>query len=209
MKILLIEDRPTRQYEFTRDFNRNIETFSILKNICGEDEFHSFKEKISNQITCFDNYSVIMIHRSALSSDERITLLNYVNEKSKTLVFFSGGISSTLLQKIGKGQLLTINSRDFYSENLVLFLENSGQDILELAFGKHWKLNLLIGVSEKMTYYCMSYVTKKPTQVVLDDLDLPQLILDTYIKLESSLVEKEQLLSINQAIQADIKKLLR
>ncbi|MCZ2100082.1 MAG: hypothetical protein LC107_00925 [Chitinophagales bacterium] len=206
--IILIEDRPTRQQIFTHDLKINLNNFPLLKNVCGGDEFHLSKEKISNEISFFDDYNVIMIHRSALTPEERNSLIEYVNNKSKTLIFFSGGISSTLIQKIGKGQLLTINSKDFYSENLVLFLENSGKEILELAFGKHWELNLLIGANEKIAYYILNY-TKKPLQIILDDLDLPQWIKNKYVNIESGLVEKDQLISINKSIHTDIKKLLR
>lgn len=207
MKILLIEDRPTRQHNFTHNLKINLNDFSILKNVCGGDEFHFFKEKISNQISFFDDYSIILVHRSALTADERISLIEYVNDKSKILVLFSGGISSTLIQKIGKGKLLTINSKDFYSDNLVLFLKNLGKEILELAFGTHWELNLLIGAHEKISFYNLNF-TKRPLQVILDDLNLPQWIMDKYVNIQSSLIEKDQLASINKYIHDDIKKIL-
>jgi hypothetical protein len=205
--ILLIEDRPNRQRIFTQDLKIDLNDFPILKNICGGDDFYLYKEKISSEIAFFGAYDIIIIHRSALTPEERALLRDYVDVKSKILVFFSGGISYTLLQKIGKGQLLTVSSEDFYSENLVLFLNNSGEEILELAFGKFWELNMLVGAHEKITFYILKY-TKKPLSVVLDDLDLPQWIIDKYVKMEDGMVEKDQLIAINKTIHADIKKKL-
>ncbi|MGI6323114.1 MAG: hypothetical protein ACOXZO_07335 [Bacteroidales bacterium] len=208
--ILLIEDRPNRQQVFTQDLKKNLHDFSILTNVCGGDDFNLFKEKISTEISFLDNYDIIIVHRSAITPEERESLIKYVGAKSKTLVFFSGGISSTLLQKIGKGQLLTINSKDFYSENLVLFLKNSGKEILELAFGKYWELNLLIGAHEKITFYILKYNKKKPLSAVLVDLELPNELPKWIIdKNNDELIEKKQLIDINKKIHEDIKKLLK
>ena len=67
--ILLIEDRSSRQQNFTQNLNINLNDFSILKNICGGNEFHLFKEKISSDMSFFDEYDIIIIHRSALTPE--------------------------------------------------------------------------------------------------------------------------------------------
>jgi hypothetical protein len=68
-------------------------------------------------------------------------------------VFFSGGISSVLIQNIDKNYLLTINSKDFYSENLHEFLKNNEKNLMILAFGRNWELNLMFRLAEKLSNY--------------------------------------------------------
>ncbi len=207
-KIILLEDRPIRQEVFTNLLNKDLNSFPSLTNIGGGNDFLKFKENIFDDISVFDNYKTIMIHRSALSNDERAKLIDYIGNNEKLLVFFSGGISSTLFQQVGKGQLLTINSKDFYSENLLLFIENNGREALELAFGKNWKLSLLIDANEKLSFYILGYSNLKPLQIVRDELNLPNWISNIYFKSEENLIEKENLLKIRNKILSDIKKLL-
>ena len=207
-KIILLEDRPIRQEVFTNLLNKDSNSFPSLTNIGGGNDFLKFKENIFDDISVFDNYKTIMIHRSALSNDERAKLIDYIGNNEKLLVFFSGGISSTLFQQVGKGQLLTINSKDFYSENLLLFIENNGREALELAFGKNWKLSLLIDANEKLSFYILGYSNLKPLQIVRDELNLPNWISNIYFKSEENLIEKENLLKIRNKILSDIKKLL-
>lgn len=207
-KIILLEDRPIRQEVFTNLLDKDLNNIPSLTNISGGSNFQKLKENILGDISIFDIYNAIMIHRSALSNEERAKLIDYIGNNGKLLVFFSGGISSTLIQQVGKGQLLTINSKDFYSENLLLFIENNGCEALELAFGKNWKLSLLIDANEKLSFYILGYSNPKPLQIVLDKLNLPNWISIDYLKSDENLITKENLLKIRSKILSDIKKLL-
>lgn len=206
-KILLVEDRPTRQQIYSKNSGINLNEFPILKNICGGEEFHLVKKKITEDINYFDNFDVLMFHRSALSTEEKSILIRYIENSPKTLVFFSGGISAIYIQKVKKSQLLTINSKDFYSENLELFLKDERKEISELAFGSNWKLNQLLGANEKLALYILNF-EKKPLKIILDEMDFPQWIEEKYFKEDSALIDKEQLIFINKEIQKDIKGLV-
>ncbi len=206
-KILLVEDRPTRQQIYSKNSGINLNEFPILKNICGGEGFYSIKKKITEEINDFDNFDVLMFHRSALSTEEKSILIRYIENSPKTLVFFSGGISTTYIQKVKKSQLLTINSKDFYSENLELFLKGEGKEISELAFGSNWMLNQLLGANEKLAFYILNFETK-PLKIILDEMDFSQWIKEKYFKEDSALIDKEQLISINKEIQKDIKGLV-
>ena len=208
-KILLVEDRPSRQQIYSKNSGIDLKRFNILKNVCGGEEFHSVKGENTKEINYFDKFDILMFHRSALSTDERTMIINYADSNSKTLVFFSGGISATNIQKVGKIQLLTINSKDFYSENLKLFLENEGKEISELAFGTNWKLNQLTSAKEKLTLNILNFVNEKvELEMILDELSFTQWIKDEYFNIDSSEIDKEQLVSINKNFEAKIKELV-
>lgn len=150
--ILLVEDRPLRQQQTFKEFEK-LNKFSFLTNISDSNIFNEFKQKIQdNYRKILEPYQVIMMHRSALP-DWNNPITDFCMEKGKDLVFFSGGISYVHLVKIQKGHLLTINVKDFYSENLILFLENGGNNLYELAFGKNWEINLLADYVEKLSLF--------------------------------------------------------
>lgn len=208
INILLVEDRPVRQQIYSNNSGVNLGSFPNLKNVCGGEEFYSVREKIIKEINYFDKFDILMFHRSALSTKERTTLIDYVRYNLKTLIFFSGGISATNIQKVGKSQLLTINSKDFYSENLELFLINEGKEISELAFGANWKLNQLIGASDKLALYILNF-EKKPLNIVLDEMAFPHWIKIEYFNIDSTVIDKEQLVSINKKFETKIKELVK
>ena len=65
------------------------------------------------------------------------------------MIFFSGGITSSVLKDLDF-PFLHINSKEFYSENLKLFIEafeeSNAVNLLVLQFGKKWKLSLLLNL---------------------------------------------------------------
>jgi len=168
-RLIIIEDRSVRQQNFLNS-GFDLSGFQSLNNICGGIEFTSFKSDISNQK--FDkqlcNFNAIAIHRSAISTEEKNNLLEYCKTKGKDLIFFSGGISSVLIQKINNNYLLTINSKEFYSKNLIEYLNNSNVNLLILAFGENWQLNLLSGLLDKLLKYLQSSEEKFEFQELTD-----------------------------------------
>ena len=71
------------------------------------------------------------------------------------MVFFSGGISSNFYDN-SEFEKLEINSKTFYSKNLVLFLDavkNQNEDILMLCYGEYWKENIVANTLEETNIF--------------------------------------------------------
>jgi hypothetical protein len=121
MKALLIEDRVHRQNKLLgKNLNELIKPF--LKNISGGQEFANIQKNLtSKEFSVLDEFSVIMLHRSAFDTYTRNGLIEYLRKADKKIVFFSGGISGCQISKIGNLELLLINVNQFYSENLIYF----------------------------------------------------------------------------------------
>jgi len=156
--IILIEDRITRQAIFLKKFGKNpaeLENeFENLKNIAGGQEFDDFKNKIESQDwSALDEYKVLILHRSAFAQSSRQSIIQYCKERKKRLVFFSGGISASVYSESIGFPFLTLNSQDFYSNNLVTFLNHAKQgdyNLLILSFGERWELNILMNLNLKI-----------------------------------------------------------
>lgn len=172
-KIVLVEDRVERQGKFTTDLGFDLNNLDNLTNICGGEAYDEFKNKIF-QGTAFDKYDIIMIHRSALSTEEQSRLTEVIRNQPKTLILFSGGISSISLKEFGKnkGQLLTINVKDFYRKSLLSFINTPDPNIQQLAFGDNWKVNIQATLLEKLSYYLEGYIADTPYVKVISDLNL-------------------------------------
>ncbi len=147
-KILLIEDRIERQSKFTDATDIDLEKY------CG-----FLDNRITFDKSCLNDYSTIITHRSAFGNDDE-NILDYLKkhceETGSSLVFFSGGISSTYYSK-GKYEFLLLNSKSFYSSNLQLFLddiyEGREPNILLLGYGKQWKFNILLNTLGKINLF--------------------------------------------------------
>lgn len=211
-KVILIEDRPNRQKEFLRDTAIELDSFPILDNVCGGTRFDeikkTLKDKVLDELGLLNPYDVIIIHRSALDSAERLYLTNFVKENSKTLVFFSGGISTITLQNIKNAKLLTFNARRLYSQNFKDYLESNSLNILQLAFGKNWKQNLESGLLEKLSFYLKSF-DKKPLPIVLNDLKIKEsYLIDTYFSdFQSPMIDRNQLQKVNEKVYTNLNTL--
>lgn len=211
-KIVLVEDRPERQRKFTEDLTIDLNKFPALENICGGKTFGDFKSSLADisQIGAVikeKGYDVIMIHRSALEQSERIALIEIAKRDSKTIVFFSGGISSVSLQEIGnKGYLLTINSKDFYSESLKNYLESPEHNIFELAFGKKWKINFEIELLEKLNFYSKEK-SESPFAAISLELNLKEWLIDNYFSdYKNKRITREDLEQIKEKILTNLNK---
>jgi len=159
MKVILIEDRIHRQSNFLNDSNVSRD---IFKNNCdylttpNGEEYNEIKENFENgKYEILQNFNCIIVHRSAFTKN----ILNGIYENCKMsgshLVFFSGGISSTTLSEDSRFSFLTINSKNLYSTNLELFLneikESKNIDLGILAFGKNFEMNIFLSLLQRMS----------------------------------------------------------
>jgi hypothetical protein len=190
MKIAIIEDRIPRLEQFT-DFDlKKSKSVTIITGLEFENLIHSLK---INDTSKLNQYECIASHRSALSNEVRDTLKEYCRNNKKPLVFFSGGITSSVF-KDEEFPFLHINSKEFYSENLKLFIEayegHNTLNLLFIQFGKKWKLSLLLNLRNNIA-------------VALNKQELKTALKDVLID-DSELIKRVRDLRINSAIKADL-----
>lgn len=163
MKIILIDDRTKRQVKYTEDTGVYLERFSeILENYTAEKYEILLEEFNAKDYSTLEKFDVIITHRSAFGDNNSI-ILDKIKElcakSNKTLVFFSGGISNTTF--ISKPfEFLLMNSKDFYSKNIELYLENP-ISILQLAYGNKYVISLLLNILEKINIFVTSNLNEK------------------------------------------------
>ncbi len=188
MKIAIIEDRIARLEKYTDFELKKCKSVSIITGLEFDVLIRSLK---SNDTKPLDQYECIASHRSALSNEVRDTLKEYCRKKRKPLIFFSGGMTSSVLKDLDF-PFLHINSKEFYSENLRMFIEaceeSNTVNLLVLQFGKKWKLSLLLNLRNNIAV-ALNKQELKNQDVVIDDSELVRRIRD---------------LQINAAIRADL-----
>ncbi len=85
-KILLIEDRVTRQEFFLEKIAINLEEYSDILDNAIDDRYEEVKEQIVHDSFNFGNYDFIISHKSAFESDNALILSklqNYAKESEK------------------------------------------------------------------------------------------------------------------------------
>ena len=148
MKILFLEDRPSRQKQFLPNKEKDVEKLHSLTDMFmpESNECLAIIDQINNRSYQFNNnLKLIIAHKSALKT----TGLEYINQFCKRrkvdLVCFSGGISQ-LTYNHEDFEFVNINSTDLYTERLIPFLEdvtdNRNKTLLELT-SKNWQLSYL------------------------------------------------------------------
>lgn len=158
-KIMLIDDRTIRQIKFYEETKIDLnEYLAILDNFTAESYEELLKEFRNDDFSRVDLYDVIITHRSAFGEANGKVISTFkeiCKQKNKSLVFFSGGISSVSIKNSPIEHLL-LNSKKFYSVNLKLFLEiskNTKPNLLVLALGENWKINLLLNSLERINLF--------------------------------------------------------
>lgn len=190
MKIAIIEDRIARLEQYT-DFDlKENKSVTIITGIEFDNLIDSLKNNDTRKLV---QYECIASHRSALSNEVRDTLKEYCRENKKPLIFFSGGITSSVLKDV-EFPFLHINSKEFYSENLKLFIEacveHATVNLLLLQFGKKWKLSLLLNLRNNIV-------------VDLNKRELKEKNRGGEIH-DSELIKRVRDLQLNSAIKADL-----
>jgi hypothetical protein len=210
--VILVEDRIYRQKNMLGEKVNEFKNFNFLKNISGGEDFAELKKQLlEKKYSVFDDYSTILIHRSAFDAEVRNGLMEYLNHYHKKLVLFSGGITGSQLNRLKNMELMLINVTEFYSENLLIFLRNNAENLLELAFGNNWKKSILVDAIERLTLYEKAFVSKKkPWETVEGDLKLNNAIIDEYfLELSRNIfIDKVEIGIVLKKMNADLKSIL-
>jgi hypothetical protein len=156
-KSILIENRQTRQKIYLPNQEKDQEVLMGMDSLSHyENNKQNINEFLKNKNFNFlSEYDLIMVHRSYLNEIAGGSLVNelirFCEKNQKDLIYFSGGISSYSYSKQEDFNFLLINSKDFYL-NLISFLKDyqNGliENLLELKYGKSWKLSYLLRLRE-------------------------------------------------------------
>ncbi len=156
-KILLIEDVTERQKEFMHDQDFTLDAYSEILENAIDDKYKKISLNLNINTATLENYSVIMVHKSAFEHESGITI-NKIEQHCKQnktpLVLFSGSLGN--YYNNAQYDYLELNSKDFYSQNLKLFLDEyrkSNENILMLSYGSSWVLNTLLNILEKTNIF--------------------------------------------------------
>jgi hypothetical protein len=211
--VILVEDRIFRQKNHLGDKTVELEKFSFLENISGGVAFTELKQHVlEKKYSVFDNYSTILLHRSAFETEVRNGLINYLKDRNNNkLVFFSGGITGAQLSKLKNLEFMLMNVTEFYSNNLFVFLEHDAENLLQLAFGDMWETSILIDAIEKLTIYEKKFTIDTPFSRIEDNLGLNNVIIEKYfsdIKSPSSKISKSELGSVLKKMNDNLKSIL-
>ena len=150
-----------------------------------------------------------MLHRSAFETNTRNGLIEYLKKSNKKIVFFSGGIAGCQFSKIDSLDFLLINVNQFYSDNLILFLNNNGDNLMELAFGNQWETSILIDAFEKLVIYAKSY-ERKPFAKIDTEIIFNSWIVQKFFKeyQQNDIIEKSELYDIVEKIKKELDSIL-
>ena len=156
-KIILIENRPTRQKIYLPNQEKDQEVLMGMKSLSHYiHDTNNINELLkSKNFNFLLEYYFIMIHRSYLNEISGGALVNelirFCEKNQKDLIYFSGGIPSYSYSKQEDFNFLLINSKDFYL-NLISFLKDYEkgliENLLEVKYGKSWKLSYLLRLRE-------------------------------------------------------------
>lgn len=190
MKFALIEDRISR-LELYVDFD--LKNYNNVTVITGS-VFDCFMTALkSKHFDVLDKFDCIASHRSALSNELRDLIKEFCKAKRKPLIFFSGGITSSVF-KDSDFPFLHINSKDFYSSHLKMFLDDCEKsnriNLLLLQFGHRWKLSLLLNLRNHIA-------------VALNKLEIKNMIQDVKID-DTEIIKRVRDLQINSLIKPDL-----
>ena len=209
--VIIIEDRIFRQKNILGDKASNLNNYPFLKNISGGEDFANLKNQITEKkYSVFDDFSTILLHRSAFEADIRNEIMDYLKNSTKKLVLFSGGISGSQITKLKNADLMLMNVSDFYSDKLFLFLNNNAENLFQLAFGDNWQTSILIDAIEKLTVYEQTCSKDTPFSIIESDLEFPPLIIGKYFsKIEpNARINKFQIATFLENMNADLKEQL-
>lgn len=159
-RILLLENKAERQKIITF----NLKEYNFLDNILGDEECNIFLDDFLENQFYFDIYDTIIIHESIYHESKREQLFKTLHDycKTKNIIKFSGNNTQFSLEN---EKSLQINPTMLY-RNLKIYLEmyaNDDANILILALGEKWKLNILLNTLEKLNIFIEDN-TKYPVQ---------------------------------------------
>jgi hypothetical protein len=185
MKIAIIEDRLRRLEQFN---GLDLRSHKSVKIITGVDFDNFIVEIGKGNMKILDDFACISSHRSALSNSIRDTIKDYCKLKNKPLIFFSGGVTSSVYDD-RDFPFLHINAKDFYSSNLTMFLDDlvrsQRTNLLMFQFGRRWKLSMLLSLRNRISVYLNKIeIERRYRTVELDDSEIISSISDLRINSE-------------------------
>ncbi|MCC7331794.1 MAG: hypothetical protein IT232_04210 [Flavobacteriales bacterium] len=149
MKILFLEDRPSRQMQFFPNKEKDVEKLKSMSELFLPEAYKCKEiiDQINNKSYPFElSLKLIIAHKSALTTQGLAYLNEICKEKGIKLICFSGGTSQVIFNK-DDFEFLNINSSDFYSERLIPFLEkvvqNDENNLLEIV-NSQWELSYML-----------------------------------------------------------------
>jgi hypothetical protein len=147
-KIILIEDRPGRQKQFLNEEHFKLLCEKSYLTMPKEEKCRALIDEINlNNTSALLGYSLAIIHRSSLGRNGLQAIDELCNSQKVDLILFSGGLSQLIYTR-EKYQSLSLNSKDFYNNYLIRFLDKYSQEkgtsLLELIYQSNWKLELLM-----------------------------------------------------------------
>ena len=143
--VLFIEDRKPRQLNMLG--KTGCENLKKIEGLTLSENPEYFIEQLNvGNSDILANYSLVIIHKSSINQFGLSTLYDFGKKNNSSIVLFSGGISSVSYIK-DKFELLQLSSLELYSLRLINFLknyiDNKSEHLIELAYGKKWRLNFL------------------------------------------------------------------
>jgi len=148
-KILILEDRPSRQRLFLPNREKDIETLLSISGLSIPLAVDCKKiiDEINNEHYLFkDTLKLLIIHKSSINSKGLMYVYKVCKDQCIKIIFFSGGIAQLNYHNENL-EFLNINSSDLYSARLIPFIRNFLQDkvdnLLELVY-ENWELTYLL-----------------------------------------------------------------
>ncbi len=213
-KIILFEDKIDRDSK--QQCNINLNECTFLETVFGSNECTSLLSSFIDNDRVLSLYDTILIHASIEFSDD-ISIIdklkNYCNANSKKLVIFSGGGDIGSLQN----NTLNITAKSLY-ENIEIFLkeyQKNTSNLLMLAHGQNWILNILLNSLEKLNLYIENNKESEKYNIFLMTVGLNKIkqIIDTreYDSIIENIETPDRKININQMkqISANLKKLIQ
>lgn len=149
MKILFLEDRPSRQMQFLPQGENDVKRLMIQEEVFmpKSEMCREIISQINKASYSFnDKIEMIIVHKSSLNTKGLQYLSEFCKDNLVKLICFSGG-TSQLIYTNERFEFMNMNSVDFYSERLIPFIESfiagEFETILELVFD-NFKLSYLL-----------------------------------------------------------------
>ncbi len=149
--ILLLENKQSRQKNIESSLNNYSD---CLSNILGDEACNHLLDDFLQDKSTFDKYDTIIIHESIYHDEERDQLFTEIKSylQNKDLIKFSGNNIQVSLQE---KNILQISPATLY-ENIEVFLDEyrkESSNILMLAYGRNWEMNILLNILEKLNIF--------------------------------------------------------
>lgn len=219
MKAILIDDRIERQTSFIKEFNFSLEDYKdVLDNFVDNKYKEIEKNFENNNYSILKDFDIIMCHENAFDNINKSEVIykirEFAKDNNKKLVFFSGGINISFYKKEYEYEMLKLNDKTLYSNNLKIFLDelrNNKLNILILAYGKKWKLNFLIEYLDNMSKYIQEFEFDDIYfDEFEDDLELNKLKEFGFIvEFDKEEITKDEMLEIKNKLANYIEEMIR